>query len=609
MQKNEFDLQLSRRAFLKGSGIAALGLMTAGLVGCSTMEEPPSATPTATVGGAESEGAGASGASSTAPIYEVINTDVLVIGAGNNALSAANSIISAGKNVTVVDKAPFRHGGTSGMSWDAFSPYYLPEMYDARMEGLKSLNVNMAAHRAALDNDANPHKFVYMVNHGHSLPDRNSDGTIKPYYMDNICMGQFFRREMDDLHEKGSVTVIDQTMITDLLVNDGRCLGAIGLHIPTGTLRVFRADATVMCNGGCTWLYGWLTVSAATIGTPDNTADVDMAAFRHGVGIVDAEFAQYDVLGIYPEGLGYGFGASVCADAQEAHAMVDAKGDPVFESDDPNVGDRIYFNQQLAKVIQTEGRGTKNGGVYVEIGDTEVRFANNRNLALLEKFGVYPRKEKIEISPEMYEHGGSPVTNDRMMTSLEGLFCGRSSNGATGGSDVCTNRITGAYAGKCAAEYANTVENKTELDWSPVLEEYDRLFGLLNRKVENGLRPHVIRHKIQSACKEALGIYRTTEAMERALSELERIRREDMPVMTVTDSSCVWNREWKEAIENYNMLDLAEISVRASLMREETRGMYLRAEYPEKDDENWSCALVCYQKDGEMTFEKETEWV
>lgn len=608
MRKNEFDIQLSRRAFLRGSSAATLGLVAAGLAGCSA---PASSAATSSQAAASTSAPlnEEKVSAPAAPAYEVFNTDILVIGAGNNALSAATSALSAGKNVTVVDKGPFRHGGTSGMSWDAFSPYYSPEMYDSRLQTLKPLNVNIEAHKSALESDPNPNKFVYMVNHGQSLPDRNPDGTIKPYYMDNVCMGQFFRREMDDLHEKGNATVIDQTMITDLLINNGRCLGAIGLHIPTGTLRVFRSDATIICNGGCTWLYGWLTVSAATIGTPDNTADVDMAAFRHGIGIVDAEYAQYDVLGIYPEGLGYGFGASVCADAQEAHAMVDVNGDPVFEPDDPNVGDRIYFNQKLAKVIQMEGRGTPNGGVYVEIGDTEVRFANNRNLALLEKFGVYPRKEKIEISPEMYEHGGSPVTDAKMMTSIEGLFCGRSSTGATGGVDVCTNRITGAYAGTCAVEYANSAPDADELDWAPILEEYDRLYGLLSRTVKDGIRPHTIRHEIQSLCKDALGIYRTTEAMEKALSELQRIREEDMPRMVVTSSSPTWNREWKEAIENYNMLDLAEISVRASLMREETRGMYLRAEFPEQDDENWACALVCYKNGDSMTFEKETAWV
>ena len=41
--------------------------------------------------------------------------------------------------------------------------------------------------------------------------------------------------------------------------------------------------------------------------------------------------------------------------------------------------------------------------------------------------------------------------------------------------------------------------------------------------------------------------------------------------------------EWKEAIENYNLLTIAELSVLASLTREESRGSYLRPEFPEPE--------------------------
>jgi len=541
--------------------------------------------------------------------YEVINTDLLVVGAGNNAMCAAAQASTVGQNVTVVDKAPFRQGGASGMSWDAFSNYYDPSQYEGVLAGMAGMNINHEAYRKAIYADPTPHKFVYNINHGQSFPDRLPDGSIKPYWFDTMCMGQFYRRENDDLKEKNNVSVYDQTMVTDILVSEGQCVGAIGLHIPTGTLRIFRAKATILATGGCTWFYGWLSVSAATNNSADNTADADMAAFRHGAGIGDSEFAQYDVLGVYPESLGYGFGSNICADAQEAHAMVDVNGDPVFAPDDPMVTDRTYFCQELARVIVGQGRGTPNGGVYVSIGDTEIRYANDRNLDLMRKFGVDPRKERVEVSPEMYEHGGHPIIDSKMMTEIPGLFHARGSGttGETGGGQTIHNRIFGTYTGICAMEYMETAKD-VELDWEGVLKEYERLHEIRTRKVENGLRPHEVRHAIQRASFKCLGIYRSTELMEEGLAELQRIRKEDMPRMMITSDSPVWNREWKEAIENYNMLDLAEMSVRASLMREETRGMYLRPEFPVKDDENWACTLVCYDKDGEMVFEKKTEW-
>ncbi len=66
-------------------------------------------------------------------------------------------------------------------------------------------------------------------------------------------------------------------MITDLIIEDGRCLGAVGLHLPTGEYRVYRAKVTLSATGGCTQFYGWNSTSATTNNVLDNTADVEMA--------------------------------------------------------------------------------------------------------------------------------------------------------------------------------------------------------------------------------------------------------------------------------------------------------------------------------------------
>lgn len=597
MRKEEFDNLISRRDFLKGTLAAAA---TAGVLGIGSAfaDDVPAAE-------AGKEGTGG------APSYEVYNTDLLVIGAGNNAMTAAATALSLGKNVTIIEKAMFHHGGVSGMCWDAFSVWFEPETFEEQIKTREPDLINHEAFKQALLTDAEPNKYVYSVNHGQSLPDRKPDGKINPYWIDTMCMGQFVRRETDDFRGKANANYFDQTMITDLLITNGRCYGAIGLHIPSGTLRVFRANATIFGSGGCTWLYGWKTVSAATIGSPDNTADVDMACYRHGLGIGDSEFAQYDVLGVYPDGLAYAPGGNICADAQEADSMVDKDGNPVYKPGDPNVSDRIYFCQELARVAVGEGRGTENGGVFVNIGDTQLRLSNDRNFALLEKFGINPREEMLEVCPEMYEHAGNPIIDHKMMTEVAGLFCARGAgvNGAYGGGQVHLNRYFGQYTGRCASEYIDSLskDSADDIDWEPVYNEYVRLHEMRLRKAEDGIRPHVIRHEIQKTCGKSLGVYRTTGACEEALEEIKKIR-EDIAKQVVTDDSLVWNREWKEAIENYNMLDLAEMSIKATLMREETRGQYLRAEFPEQDDENWACTLVCYNRDGEMVFEKKTEW-
>lgn len=168
------------------------------------------------------------------------------------------------------------------------------------------------------------------------------------------------------------------------------------------------------------------------------------------------------------------------------------------------------------------------------------------------------------------------------------------------------NRLYGSYTGECASNYLDTAAPVSfeDIDWTSVAAEYNRLNEIRTRVVENGLRPHEIRRKIQAAGYRGFTIYRSTEMMEEAIAELERIRKEDMPRQVLADSSTTFNVEWKTAIENYNLLDCAEVSIRASLLREETRGAYLRPEFPERDDENWNCMLACHLEGDEMVFEK-----
>ena len=70
--------------------------------------------------------------------------------------------------------------------------------------------------------------------------------------------------------------------------------------------------------------------------------------------------------------------------------------------------------------------------------------------------------------------------------------------------------------------------------------------------------------------------------------------RDDLKDMVVTNS-----HELLRALEAQSILDCADMAASASLYRTESRwGLYHhRADYPEKDDENWFCHTVLYKDD------------
>lgn len=593
----------SRRSFIKSA--AAAGALLAGAsfaTGCAS----ESASKGASLANTSSDGA--------APNIEVIDCDVLLIGAGLNGTHAANQIVAEGGKVTIVEKGPWRHSGLAGVSVDLFNISGMPNVAQANFTFTEEMMVNGdLVNKAAQFHLQNTETYArYDVNHGELIPTRNEDGSLEGFAgIDGCSQGLFFRRQQDRLDAIDSVSVYDRTMITELLVSDGKCCGAIGVHLPSGNLRVFRAKATISDTGGCVWFYGWQTVSANTCGFLENTADVTMAAWRHGCGIGESEFTGIDSIAITPRALAMGNGSNIDVEPADAVEARDINGNFIFEPEELALtampATRRYFTQKLAKVIHEDGLGTEGGGFLVNAKDMVfTRRMGERNVPLIEKFGGDMSNTELEMRFDMYDHGGEPIVDENMMTELPGLFDGRgaTANGRMGGAYVCCSFYWGPYVGHSALEYAKNAEPLTDIDMSGVLAEYDRLNGIRTFTCNDSITPFEVRRAIQDAGLVGMDVYRTDDTCNEALAMLKDVRENLLPRMAVRDTSPCFNMEWKQAIETYNLLDICEMSIRATLERKETRGDYLRGDYPEMDDENWFCTLLCYNRDGEMQFEK-----
>lgn len=97
-------MQLSRRNFLKGAGIVGAGAVTAGLVGCNA---PSSTTTKSTDNGIDSK--------AEMKVYtpdESIQTDVVIVGAGNSGMCAAIEATNLGLTVVLLEKSS-ELGGSS----------------------------------------------------------------------------------------------------------------------------------------------------------------------------------------------------------------------------------------------------------------------------------------------------------------------------------------------------------------------------------------------------------------------------------------------------------------------------------------------------------------
>lgn len=89
--------------------------------------------------------------------------------------------------------------------------------------------------------------------------------------------------------------------------------------------------------------------------------------------------------------------------------------------------------------------------------------------------------------------------------------------------------------------------------------------------------------------------------MQAALSYVEELRDHHLPMLIAEDL-----HQLRLAHETENMVITAEMKLKASMLRTESRCSHYRLDYPEVDYKNWQAWLNLWQDEqGEMQFEKQ----
>lgn len=594
---SETRSKISRRDFFKKTGIVVSGVAAASaLSACGTNTTRYS-----------------KGTDSNKPVYEVYDTDVLVIGGGLAAAQAASVAFEQGANVLLVDKGPFRFSGSGGYNWGLATAW--ANDADASLktdlmsvEGVVEQNVA----KAAYDASQNYQNLAKYMDHGCTLLSRKPDGSFGGMVMNGsvYSFNVFSRHDMDHVKNIG-VSVFDRTMITQLLVQNGKCIGAMGIDLTTGAFCVFRAKQTIACAGSASWILGWVTVGARTTSGPDTTGDLTAIAYRNGCKIHQLEFCDLDTIISAPTGIAHSYNAGIGCDPLFNPVFCNKDGERFLEKYPVTTMSRGDFVKEAYKQIKA-GKGSPNGGVYIDLRDVNgqpspywafIEDYYHRNLDLMKNnFGIDVRNSLVEVAfnvPDMY---GVPVIDATMQTEIPGLYFARSLSNAPSAMTINCAIVAATNAAK--AVRTGKVDMPDKISWKSIDDEYSRLQEIMNRKATAPIRPHEVRHMIQKTAGDNLIALRTDEGLNACIKELSRIRTEVMPRMVVSLKTNTYNIEWKQAIENYNMLDFAEMAARASLMRTESRSSCVRPDHPTRDDENWLCWVGVKMVDGKMQTEK-----
>ncbi|MBN1313999.1 MAG: FAD-binding protein, partial [Anaerolineales bacterium] len=410
------------------------------------------------------------------------------------------------------------------------------------------------------------------------------------------------------------VETLDDAALLDLYLRDGRVVGALALDLKSGRFIRIQARAVILATGG------WHKAFSVITGSRELAGDGTAMALRAGAELADMEFITFACNVVYwPNAyrgsiFPYVMGLLVGGELENVH------GERIFPAYDPwmvQYANKTEWNKSFISLISTleiqAGSALPHGGLRFTAGDMSFAafdrlvdqfykgwtFHDGDFTGLREKM---QSGEGIEVGPGAEYFEGGIAVNERYETSLPGLYAA----GECAGSVFGANRVaaatmemlnTGARAGWSAADHALST-GSVEVDTAQEEQLLARVLAPLNRR--DSVNVIEVRQVFQESSQQLMGPARTEQGLGQYLRMLDGFKRGELTRLGVTRSSPVYNKEWIEALDLFNMIDTMQVCARAALERTESRGVHYRRDYPVVDNDAWLKQNLFRQENGEL---------
>lgn len=553
---------------------------------------------------------------------ETIACDILIIGGGISGLTASIKARERGADVLVVDKGGVGWAGQVPISGGR-SMIILPE--DSIDDWVKWA-VGNGDYLSDQDWTYRYGGRVYecamdLIRWG--VPLRDQEGRLnviprmKAYKAVQFPATQMMPKMLSHARKLG-VRVMNRIAVVDLVSQNGEVVGALGLGLADGHFSVLKAKAVIIANGSCRY--------KRQKGFDMCSGDGVVMAYRAGAKLRNAEFSNT-----------YGFtvkGCEVTTRNPVYFFFVNAKGEKVLVKHFPEMQEALDMKlerQDFAKVTEAMAKEVYagNGPIYLDLTKAtpeEIEFATGRYMhkntsikkdgsaisdfwVTLKEKGVDVFKEKIEMIP-MFVGGQGPVRVDgECRTNIPRLWaigdasalgCGWSgarSPGTVPAVGIPFAFTSGAIAGESAGERVQDL-SEASVDMQRVAKRRDELFSPLQR--DKGANHRDLFYEIHEAVVPLqYNFFRKKERLEEAIAKLHNVQ-EKLKSAVAKDFHQLAKIKEAEA-----MAVSGEITFRAALMREESRGTHKREDFPERNDADWLKWIIVEQKDGGMHFSTE----
>jgi L-aspartate oxidase len=381
--------------------------------------------------------------------------------------------------------------------------------------------------------------------------------------------------------QQPNVRVWENTFTIDLLTCEGACRGAIVAN-RHGEKMLVWARQTILATGGCGQVYREST------NPPVATGDGHALGYRAGAQLRDMEFIQFHPTVLYIAG----GSRSLITEAVRGEGgwLVDKDGHRFMPEYDPRA--ELAPRDIVSQSIVTQMEKTRHPCVYLDVTHLDRDFVKKRFpgiAAACLQFGIDITRDKIPVRPGAHYMIGGLTIDEHGQTTIPGLWAAGevSSSGLHGANRLASNSLLeglvyGAHAGAAASEAALAQET-----------DY-RVYPLENAVVAPPAEPldlADIRNSLKSLMWRNCGVRRDRELLDEALETVDGWRR--YVLARQFDDTHGW--------ELQNMLTLSRVMIQAALLREESRGVHLRVDYPRIDDARFNNHLWFERQESNST--------
>jgi succinate dehydrogenase/fumarate reductase flavoprotein subunit len=511
---------------------------------------------------------------------------IIIVGAGLAGMVAAIAAHDEGASVTLIDRGSVGLGTNSALSGGLFTgPTFLHSPAEYIRDTLdvgRGINcerlVRLVASKAS-------DGFDFLREMGLNLIESLTSFAVRSSSPEIIPGVTLVRKVAERVRELPGIKVLTGFYVTEVLTAKDQAHGVKGFD-KTGKDMTIHCDGVIIATGGAGAIYSKNDNQKTIMGQGY------YLAAKAGLKLLDMEFVQ-----CYPLVIAEPHLPSMLVYPPYPHEakLMNGKGEDILSQYGiQDINDAIMKKRDEFSVILYEE--SKTSPVLMDFSEVPEHMWGIYPLTVLDKLRFDVRKKPFAVSPAVHFCMGGIEVNNQGQTGLQGLYaCGEVIWGIHGANRRGGNALTecvvmGRIAGESAAKHPKSDRRITP-------QKDGKGSGGVSGKAEPHGSPvslREIRRRIRDIAWEHAGIVRDEEGITEGFSKLNGLEQE------------LKGASWSNVIERATKEDLlsAVFSLRAilgaSLGRKESRGSFIRKDFPKEDNSNWrknSCLTYDAEKD------------